>query len=103
MKLIVDIPDELYEECKHTELSKEIEGLPFHIIKSVANGTSLPICKTCQEWSTDKRIDGGCYCCNWHNYTGEDFYCGDWVRRDTYWDYCPICGADMRGDTDGNS
>ena len=41
MKLIVDIPEDLYEECKHTELSKEIEGLPFHIIKLVANGTPL--------------------------------------------------------------
>ncbi len=72
MKLIIDIPEEDYEYIKKSKDSN------FNVIK---NGTPLPKCKTCQEWDTNNRIDGACYCCNWHNYTGEDFYCGDWVRK----------------------
>ena len=41
MKYIIDLPEELYEQCKNTELTKENEGFDFHIIKTVANGTLL--------------------------------------------------------------
>lgn len=59
MKLIIDIPDELYEDCKHTELSKEIEGLPFHVIKLVANG--IPLSKGCGRLIDAKALEDAMY------------------------------------------
>lgn len=41
------------------------------------------ICENCQEWNKNKATDGACYCNNWHNFTGPEFYCGDWVKRGT--------------------
>lgn len=41
-EIIIRLEDELYEQCKNTELTEENEGFDFHIIKSVANGTVLP-------------------------------------------------------------
>lgn len=42
MQIVIDLEDELYEQCKNTELTEENEGFDFHIIKSVANGKPLP-------------------------------------------------------------
>lgn len=42
MQIVIDIEDELYEQCKNTKLTEENEGFDFHIIKVVANGTPLP-------------------------------------------------------------
>ena len=42
MKIVIDLPEELYEQCKETELTNENEGFNFHIIKTVAKGTPLP-------------------------------------------------------------
>jgi len=41
-EILIRLEDELYEQCKTTELTEENEGFDFHIIKSVANGTVLP-------------------------------------------------------------
>ena len=40
-EIVIRLEDELYEQCKNTELTEENEGFDFHIIKSVANGTPL--------------------------------------------------------------
>lgn len=40
-EILIRLEDELYEQCKNTELTEENEGFDFHIIKSVANGTPL--------------------------------------------------------------
>ena len=42
MQIVINIEDELYKQCKNTELTEENEGFDFHIIKAVANGTPLP-------------------------------------------------------------
>lgn len=41
-EILIRLEDELYEQCKTTELTEKNEGFDFHIIKSVANGTVLP-------------------------------------------------------------
>lgn len=40
-EILIRLEDELYEQCKNTELTEENEGFDFHIIKSIANGTPL--------------------------------------------------------------
>lgn len=42
IELVIKIPEELYEQCKETELTDENEGFDFHIINTVANGIPLP-------------------------------------------------------------
>lgn len=41
-EILIRLEDELYEQCKNTELTEENEGFDFHIIKTVANGIVLP-------------------------------------------------------------
>ena len=42
MKLVIDIPEHAFEECKNIQLSEEIEGVIFHILTCIKNGTPLP-------------------------------------------------------------
>lgn len=40
-EILIRLEDELFEQCKTTELTGKNEGFDFHIIKTVANGTVL--------------------------------------------------------------
>ena len=42
MQIVIDIPEHAYEECKAVEFSEALEGVPFHVMKAIANGTPLP-------------------------------------------------------------
>lgn len=79
MQIVIDIDEEIYRTIEAMDWKNTLGR--DRVWEAVHNGTPLPKCKTCQEWDTNKRIDGACYCCNWHNYTGEDFYCSDWIRK----------------------
>lgn len=39
-------------------------------------------CKDCNLWCRDRAIDGACFCSSFHTYTGYDFYCADFERRE---------------------
>ncbi len=42
IELIIKIPEHAYEECKKAKLTEALEGVPFHVMKAIANGTPLP-------------------------------------------------------------
>ena len=41
IELIIRIPEHAYEECKKVKLTEALEGIPFHAMKAIANGTPL--------------------------------------------------------------
>lgn len=41
-KILIDLEDSLYEECKVAKLTEENEGILFHLMKCIASGDVLP-------------------------------------------------------------
>lgn len=41
IELIIRIPEHAYEECKKVKLTEALEGVPFHVMKAIANGTPI--------------------------------------------------------------
>lgn len=41
-EIVIKIPEHAYEECKKAKLTEALEGVPFHVMKAIANGTELP-------------------------------------------------------------
>ena len=78
MKIVIDIPEEQYLLIRHYQ---DISPNKTHsLAMSIINGTPLP--KGHWILKEDKH-----YYCSECNDMGVD-----------YWDYCPNCGADMRGE-----
>jgi hypothetical protein len=42
IELVIKIPEHCLEELRHIELNKSNEGVAFHAIKCIVNGTPLP-------------------------------------------------------------
>lgn len=42
MQIVIDIPEHYFEELKCVELNESNEGVVFHAIKCILNGTPLP-------------------------------------------------------------
>ena len=95
MKLIIDIPEDLYKgiECRNPEL--ETEYVCYELMKAVDNGTPLDDVKAENkgEWkSEDERVP-----------LEESllFRCSE-CNKVSFWqtNFCSNCGADMRGGKD---
>lgn len=41
MQIVIDIPEHCFEELKCVELNESNEGVIFHVIKCILNGTPL--------------------------------------------------------------
>lgn len=82
-KIVIDIPETAYEAFKEWHKNK-VASVEQSII---ANGTPYED-RPQGEWIEDS---GNIACSHCHTI---------WLYRRT--DYCPNCGADMRGDSNGN-
>lgn len=98
-----------FVECKTTGLIKDINTIPSadrpqldkDIVEPIANGNVLMSEDTYEELLAD-RPQG-----EWKNYKDEHYcsHCGevvisDWYTEDEWYDYCPNCGASMKGADD---
>ena len=94
MKVLVEMPDKLYEDCifmkdiqekqlEHNNAFKARSLLELQLVNCIANGTPLPK----GHWNFVSKVGFVCSnCCTIHS-NGRD-------------NYCPNCGADMRGNED---
>ena len=59
------------------------EAINMAIEALKAQPCEITRCKNCDEWSEHDvcLIGGAKYCCVHHCYTGEDYFCGDGVKR----------------------
>ena len=96
MQVVITLKDTIYKAI--TTLNTISEHLQEEVVSAIKNGTPLPK----GHWMDDDTLDSACSgymstgvkCSN----CGATF-CG--YMKD--YDYCPICGADMRGDDNANS
>lgn len=80
MKLKIDIPEHAYEECKNVKLTEALEGVPFHVMKAIANG--IPVSQeNVGYWKVIDEKSAVCSCCNRLNILNGEF--------------CKWCGARM--------
>ena len=95
MKLIVDISEYNYEYIKNAyEVPQDINTV---VAEAIINGEQIPTPQTGKWDSLGGIMDVG---------DGEEIQCNKCkstymiVYRDSDYNFCPNCGADMRGETD---
>lgn len=86
MKMVIDIPDEMYDTINRGIYSSTYDGKKIRDI--VLNGTPLPK----GHWTEHPHEWGD----NWQYSQYECSCCHNWAYHDT--DYCPNCGAEMESD-----
>lgn len=90
MKIVIDIPEEDYNEIKHCLYGNgynciEHAKLTKNVILSVFNGTPLPKGK----WEYETKPPYNPYCYNCSNCR---------TSHRARYNYCPSCGAEMESD-----
>lgn len=84
MQIVINIPEHAYEECKAVEFSEALEGVPFHVMKAIANGTPIRKGHWVENAPQYDMLNPQYICSE----------CGNAHSRKT--PYCEICGSDMR-------
>ena len=91
MKIVIDISEEDYEKNKRA-------ALDYHTLRfAVMEGTPLPKGHWIEQEGYDWDTYYDCSEC------GESFYPIDGTPTDNLYNFCPNCGADMRGEENGNT
>ena len=96
MQIVIDIPDDFKDYIEDVLMGVgDATGI---LVDAVMIGKPLPKGNWIEEEvGFDGDIAYRCSNCN------ELFWLEEGTPKDNEYNYCPNCGADMRGDTDGNS
>ena len=86
MKLVIDIPNNLYKDIKESYSITLGTIYTDKVVKAIKNGTQLQK----GQWVKETLTDGKAECVRCSNCG-----CGLYYFKEFYSNYCPNCGAEM--------